>query len=37
MLTQMLTQFLEIGQVQVNAANLPFYHIPKVFKWIQID
>ena len=28
--------FLQICQLHVNAANLLFYHMPKLFYWIQI-
>ena len=29
-------QFLQIYQLHIHAVNLPFYHIPTVFYWIQI-
>ena len=32
-----ITQFPQIGQLHIHAANLPFYHILKVFYWIHIQ
>jgi len=35
-LYESITQFLQIGQLQIYDANLPFQHIPNGLYWIEI-